>query len=773
MQRHEDIIIDVAEPALRAVITMAFMLLCAASWEVVDGECHGSTAADSDGPWVFTHAGQPAARSGHAAEARLLRIPVGTSAPAAVAQEHVVVAAARACALGAREAFLRVGVDALPAVLLEAAVPVHLRVRAPRALVIGHHSRLCLLSAMLMVVVCGRGCDRGGDGRSRLRWAQLLLSHTRSSIRLRHRGVHINAWLFDGARLFGIIGVLAVPQPPALRRRQSRDDALFRHLLSRDATLQPALALDRAIETRILHPGPGAAARVLLALLAADLWSRDVVQRQAPRIRAHVVDADLKLATCGMRPVLLEQPVQVQRLQAVCVILLVSDVEVPYQGVVTEPEHTKRHLRAALVVADLELEEGDAQQHRGRIPRDAEHALEVAPLVQHLRRVVLADENGHGGELFVVVVLEEPADVRRGVRRVDAVEEALLVHLPEVVLRVVADHLHGVPHGLPELQHLPHRGLVAEPFALRADAEGEGCREVDQRPTDAGLLLRIQQAVQGGHEGAAEGLRPSSDLQVRLVHEDQCPQSRAVHVADGHEAPLQVHHVRFPDLAVAVEPSALAAPCHLGVGVVADPRNDIQSLVHGLIKEATMVQGRIIAIEPHRVGADGLHDGQVVAALRPPEHCGVRRHEVVVIQHAHRPERHGCVADALDQLLPVRSVSACGSGRAAVGLQLDGFSSRMRGLLNLVHRDALTSATQALWHELLLALAHCTAESSPSLDKVGLGGMCLQARTEAFVAEKHVGTAAARLRAGAGRVAPRPRQRVHVDQFWAMVHEAA
>mmetsp|Transcript_61602 Transcript_61602/g.161826 ORF Transcript_61602/g.161826 Transcript_61602/m.161826 type:complete len:209 (-) Transcript_61602:850-1476(-) len=81
-------------------------------------------------------------------------------------------------------------------------------------------------------------------------------------------------------------------------------------------------------------------------------------------------------------------------------------------------------------------------------------------------------------------------------------------------------------------------------------------------------------------------------------------------------------------------------------------------MMASLVQEASVVHGRVVAVEPHGVGADGAHDGQVPAAAHAPQRLRVVAHEVVVPDQL--PlflDRHWGIADALQQLLAVAAVS--------------------------------------------------------------------------------------------------------------------
>mmetsp|Transcript_91970 Transcript_91970/g.281415 ORF Transcript_91970/g.281415 Transcript_91970/m.281415 type:complete len:366 (+) Transcript_91970:1287-2384(+) len=265
--------------------------------------------------------------------------------------------------------------------------------------------------------------------------------------------------------------------------------------------------------------------------------------------------------------------------------------------------------------------------------------------------MVFADEHRDPRELLVVHVQEQAPNVGGRVRRIHAVDEARLVRRPDVVLRVVAHRL-GVHHRPPELLHLPERWHRAElAAAIAADAEGEGRGQRRGLASHAHLLLRVQHGVEGADHGLAIAAGAAGELQIRLVHQDDRPEGGVVDVPRGQEASLQVLHVLALHLPVAIEASGDAIPWHLRVRVIADATDHLQALEHRLVQEAHVVQRGVVAVQADGVRAQGLHDGQVPAAAVAPHRLGGARHEVVVGQPPLLPQRHGRVADALDEVL--------------------------------------------------------------------------------------------------------------------------
>mmetsp|Transcript_70773 Transcript_70773/g.182502 ORF Transcript_70773/g.182502 Transcript_70773/m.182502 type:complete len:371 (+) Transcript_70773:749-1861(+) len=114
--------------------------------------------------------------------------------------------------------------------------------------------------------------------------------------------------------------------------------------------------------------------------------------------------------------------------------------------VAAETEHAKVHLRPALVVAHLPLEEGHAQEEVVR-PRQVQHLGDAEPeLGPRVRAVELPDVDGRRREHALICVQEERPDVPGRVGGVVAVGEALLVKDRQVVARHIANRLR-VLHG--------------------------------------------------------------------------------------------------------------------------------------------------------------------------------------------------------------------------------------------------------------------------------------------------------------------------------------
>mmetsp|Transcript_113369 Transcript_113369/g.241931 ORF Transcript_113369/g.241931 Transcript_113369/m.241931 type:complete len:216 (+) Transcript_113369:702-1349(+) len=205
--------------------------------------------------------------------------------------------------------------------------------------------------------------------------------------------------------------------------------------------------------------------------------------------------------------------------------------------------------------------------------------LEVTRLVFLPRGMELTYKEREALEAHVVVLHEEIMEAPRRVRGVDAIHEAPAICFPQVVLGSVT-HQARVAHRATERFHLTKTGSDGNDLACPAHTEREGCREVGCRAGHASLLLRIQHCVEGTNQGPAEMRRhiKREELQVRLVHEDHSPQCWVIDFAAGEqEARFQHGSVLLPNLRVAVEVGADTTAPHLGVGVVAEPGNDIQS----------------------------------------------------------------------------------------------------------------------------------------------------------------------------------------------------
>mmetsp|Transcript_113852 Transcript_113852/g.332648 ORF Transcript_113852/g.332648 Transcript_113852/m.332648 type:complete len:667 (-) Transcript_113852:566-2566(-) len=455
-------------------------------------------------------------------------------------------------------------------------------------------------------------------------------------------GVHVD----DLLRLVGV--------------QQAGDHAALGLLPHRSRTLQPALAWTPT-KSGISHPRPSSALRSLLTFTTTKLSRWHVVHLLAPGALDDVVDVRLEVAA------VLAQGLGPHGRQAPGGVGLRGDPLLRDDARLAQPKHTEVHLAAALVVAHLELEEGDAREQRGAVRGDLQDLRQVVRLVRDDGRVVLPDEDRRAAEGAVVRVEEEAPHLGGGVLGVEAVDEAPLVGPPEVVPgRVV----HGVRelHRVPQVHHLAQGREGLEGGALGAAAEGEGHGEVRGQALHRRLLLRGEHGVEGADERLAEvlglagkALESSLKLEIRLVHNDHHPEGRVVAARAREEAVLQVLGVLAPDLLVAVVGGVEAAAGHLHVGVVAEPRHNLQSLPLGLVQEGPVVQCGVVAVESHGVGAERPHDAQVMTstarvAPRTPKGRGVAGHEVVVWHHATcMLQRHRRIADSLYHALLVRT----------------------------------------------------------------------------------------------------------------------
>mmetsp|Transcript_59578 Transcript_59578/g.164793 ORF Transcript_59578/g.164793 Transcript_59578/m.164793 type:complete len:441 (-) Transcript_59578:41-1363(-) len=310
-------------------------------------------------------------------------------------------------------------------------------------------------------------------------------------------------------------------------------------------------------------------------------------------------------------------------------------------------EDAEVHLGARLVVRDGELEEGDPQEE-GAAPREAEDHLQVLPLPRRVHAVVLPDVHGRRREGLAVRPEEHGLEVRRRVRRVEAVNPARAVGREDVVPRRVVVGLR-VAHGIVQLGDLPQGGQGLEAVAGRAHREGEGRGEVDERSRDVRLPLCVEHGIERADQGARH-LHRAAHLQVRLVENVHDPEGGVVRVVLREEAFGQVVHVQRLHLGVAVEVRVSAAAGRLLVeGPVAHPWCDLQPQGVGLLQEARVAVARVVAVQPHEVGAQRLHHPQVTPALRGPHRRGLVAEEIV-LRHPRRLFRpqHWCraIADA-------------------------------------------------------------------------------------------------------------------------------
>mmetsp|Transcript_138485 Transcript_138485/g.430641 ORF Transcript_138485/g.430641 Transcript_138485/m.430641 type:complete len:467 (-) Transcript_138485:371-1771(-) len=220
-------------------------------------------------------------------------------------------------------------------------------------------------------------------------------------------------------------------------------------------------------------------------------------------------------------------------------------VKVP-KVVAAQAEHAELRLRAALVVTNLELEEGGALQ-KGRVLRDLQDRVQV--LVRVLEgRVVLHDDHGSGREVLLVGDEEILVHILGRGRRVERVHPPVVVRLRQVVLRRVAVPIR-VQHRRLELAHLSEPRLPFEGLAIGADAKGKSSREVHKLTGHPHLLLGLQHAVEGTDDGLRElpGLMDVRYLQVRLVDDDHRGQGWVVILVARHETLQQVEAVHALD----------------------------------------------------------------------------------------------------------------------------------------------------------------------------------------------------------------------------------
>mmetsp|Transcript_58171 Transcript_58171/g.165380 ORF Transcript_58171/g.165380 Transcript_58171/m.165380 type:complete len:452 (-) Transcript_58171:140-1495(-) len=323
--------------------------------------------------------------------------------------------------------------------------------------------------------------------------------------------------------------------------------------------------------------------------------------------------------------------------------------------VISEPKHAKHHLGSTLVITHLELKKRYAHEHCALILRNLEHLLQISLQVCVVRRsVVLPDEYGRPPKAGVISVEEEGPYVPRRIGGVHAVHETLPVGSPEVVRGLVAN-TPWVTHRPPQLSHLSHRCLAAKLLAVVANGEGEGGSEVQPQVLNARFLLRVEHGIEGAHHRSTEvgGVCDRWELQIWLIHNDQWPECTVVRLSNDKAAPQHLTKLNL-DLLVAVEACARAVPVHLDVRVVADADDDLQPLLQRLVQERLVVDARVIAVEPHGVGAERPHRRQIPAPSAPPERRGLRGHEVVVLKPPVALEGHRGVADALEDLLGPR-----------------------------------------------------------------------------------------------------------------------
>mmetsp|Transcript_115726 Transcript_115726/g.373925 ORF Transcript_115726/g.373925 Transcript_115726/m.373925 type:complete len:402 (-) Transcript_115726:130-1335(-) len=324
------------------------------------------------------------------------------------------------------------------------------------------------------------------------------------------------------------------------------------------------------------------------------------------------------------------------------------------QRPVAEAEHAEFQLAAALPVGLLILEVRDAQELVRLVSGQLHGSNDILGL-RHHGRVVLADEEGLL-ELGLVRFDELVPDDVGGAGRVEALVEPLVVSRLQVVLGPVADRFRIV-HGSPQVVHLAQRRLGVVLGALAADAEGKGRGELEQLALDLRLLFGVEHAVEGADDGFAEerGLVEPRCLVIRLVDDDHVAQSGVVGPVLLQEAPAQVVGVLGLELLVAVPAALPARVWRIGVGVVAHARYHAEVVRVGFVQEAGVVIPRVVAVQPHGVGAQGPHDPEVVTAgpvEGAPEGLCVFCHEVVIRDPATRcHEWHRGVADALDYLL--------------------------------------------------------------------------------------------------------------------------
>mmetsp|Transcript_59577 Transcript_59577/g.164788 ORF Transcript_59577/g.164788 Transcript_59577/m.164788 type:complete len:289 (-) Transcript_59577:41-907(-) len=262
--------------------------------------------------------------------------------------------------------------------------------------------------------------------------------------------------------------------------------------------------------------------------------------------------------------------------------------------------------------------------------------------------MVLANVHGRRREGLAVRPEEHGLEVRRRVRRVEAVNPTRAVGREDVVPRRVVVGLR-VAHGIVQLGDLPQGGQGLEAVAGRAHREGEGRGEVDERSRDVRLPLCVEHGIERADQGARH-LHRAAHLQVRLVENVHDPEGGVVRVVLREEAFGQVVHVQRLHLGVAVEVRVSAAAGRLLVeGPVAHPWCDLQPQGVGLLQEARVAVARVVAVQPHEVGAQRLHHPQVTPALRGPHRRGLVAEEIV-LRHPRRLFRpqHWCraIADA-------------------------------------------------------------------------------------------------------------------------------
>mmetsp|Transcript_11931 Transcript_11931/g.20478 ORF Transcript_11931/g.20478 Transcript_11931/m.20478 type:complete len:208 (+) Transcript_11931:1273-1896(+) len=200
----------------------------------------------------------------------------------------------------------------------------------------------------------------------------------------------------------------------------------------------------------------------------------------------------------------------------------------------------------------------------------------------HMSGVVLANKHRGAVKVGLVVIEEQWLHVVRRVCGVETVGKPGLVHLGQIVFGLVANILWFL-HGTPQLHHLT-KSRFAGSFASRTLAEGEGRSEVYQVGFGVCFLFCIDHTVNGTHNGPAEliGLGNARNLEIWLVdHYDGLECSVVCPIFS--KAVLQHTLVLFLDLRIAVKVRRHTVLGHLCVGIIAHPRNNLQTLHYSFI----------------------------------------------------------------------------------------------------------------------------------------------------------------------------------------------
>mmetsp|Transcript_144326 Transcript_144326/g.366387 ORF Transcript_144326/g.366387 Transcript_144326/m.366387 type:complete len:371 (+) Transcript_144326:342-1454(+) len=302
-----------------------------------------------------------------------------------------------------------------------------------------------------------------------------------------------------------------------------------------------------------------------------------------------------------------------------------------------EAEETEVHLRAALPIRCLELEEGRAQEIRAPIGVRA-HGLEIGLDDRPVLAVaaVLADEPGRGRKVVVLLgdhVLDK-VPRRLGVQAVDParVEGLLQLGLRRAWLVVYNARIRGDGHHVLEAEGPRTEDLSVD---RSQHSEGPGHGEVDAARLDPSLLLGGQDPVERGHRclhpaPRAGGLALWRVMEeVWLVEQDEggdgwVPRSGLL------EAELKASERRLlPCLEAIVAGALLRIVCCLSVVA----RHDVEPDGLGVVQETRMAVPRLGAqrmVQAHRIRTESCHGPQVIAPVLTP----LRR--VPLLQHVLR-----------------------------------------------------------------------------------------------------------------------------------------